>query len=316
MRGFDPDFADLPDYILKITERIWEGRGVDLIRRFYSADCILRTPGGVLRGAEAVVQSTLETLNEFPDRRLLGEDVVWSGDEDAGFYSSHRILSTMHHLGDGRFGTATGRPVMARTIADCAVRENQVYDEWLVRDQGAIARQLGQTPRDLAAAWLAAERAAPAAAEPPSVYPGHMADGPAAARYGDGLRRIWGDAEVAAVAELYHPAAALALPGGVSSAGHDGMERFCLGYLAALPGAAFDIEHLILREDAGQPARLAARWTLSGTHDGHGAYGAPTGAPVRVMGISQAHLVDGQIVAEWVLVDEVAVWQQILRAAA
>ena len=27
MKGFDPTFADLPDYIIKITKEIWEDRG-------------------------------------------------------------------------------------------------------------------------------------------------------------------------------------------------------------------------------------------------------------------------------------------------
>ena len=28
MKGFDPKFADFPDYILKITQVIWEDRGI------------------------------------------------------------------------------------------------------------------------------------------------------------------------------------------------------------------------------------------------------------------------------------------------
>ena len=38
-----------------------------------------------------------------------------------------------------------------RVIADCACKNNQVYDEWLVRDQGAIVRQLGMNPKTYAA---------------------------------------------------------------------------------------------------------------------------------------------------------------------
>jgi len=40
------------------------------------------------------------------------------------------------------------------------------------------------------------------------------------------------------------------------------------------------------------------------------------GAPVYVLGISHARFAAGKIIAEWVLVDEVAVWKQILLAAA
>ncbi len=32
-------------------------------------------------------------------------------------------------------------------IADCHAINNQINDEWLIRDQGSIARQLGYTPK-------------------------------------------------------------------------------------------------------------------------------------------------------------------------
>ena len=37
-----------------------------------------------------------------------------------------------------------------RVIADCACKGNQVYDEWIVRDQGAMVRQIGYSPKEFA----------------------------------------------------------------------------------------------------------------------------------------------------------------------
>jgi len=88
-------------------------------------------------------------LTEFPDRQLFGEDVIWCGDDEAGFLSSHRIISTATHSG-GAFGPATGRKLKFRTIADTFCRENPVWDEWLIRDNSAIAVQLGQSALDAA----------------------------------------------------------------------------------------------------------------------------------------------------------------------
>ena len=34
----------------------------------------------------------MATLAEFPDRMLLGEDVIWSGTPEEGMLSSHRIF--------------------------------------------------------------------------------------------------------------------------------------------------------------------------------------------------------------------------------
>ena len=93
------------------------------------------------------------TLAEFPARQLLGEDVIWCGDEDTGFLSSHQIISTATHAG-GAFGPATGRKLIFRTIADTFCRENRVWDEWLIRDNAAIAVQLGQAAQDAARASI------------------------------------------------------------------------------------------------------------------------------------------------------------------
>ena len=138
MKGFDARFEDLPAYILGVTREIWEGRRVAALHRYYAPDIPMRSPSSVIVGNRAVIAATLATLAELPDRELLGEDVIWSGDEEAGFLSSHRILSVATHAGDGVFGPATGRRIRFRTIAECAAKENVIYDEWLVRDQGAI----------------------------------------------------------------------------------------------------------------------------------------------------------------------------------
>ena len=55
------------------------------------------------------------------------------------------------------YGVATGKRLVYRIIADCAARENAIYDEWLVRDQGAVVRQLGIEPKRYAAERIAAE---------------------------------------------------------------------------------------------------------------------------------------------------------------
>ena len=307
MRGFDPDFKDLPDYILQITERIWEGRRPDLIRRYYTEDCIVRSPGQIVSGSEAVVASTLEMLHQFPDRLLLGEDVIWYGDDETGYLSSHRILSTMHHTGEGAFGEPTGRPVRVRTIADCAVRKNRIFEEWLVRDRGAIARQIGIDPRSLASTLPPPNRD-----KPPTGWKPVIQDSLPSRLYAGAWQEFWGQRKLAAVAETYHRAASLELPGGQSGSGHSDMDRFLIGFLASFPDCDFTVEHLIDRSDTGRPGRVAMRWTSIGTHSGQGAFGAPTGAPVEITGINHACIVDDKIVSEWVLVDEVAIWQQIL----
>lgn len=128
MKGFNPRFRDVPDCILGITKEIWEDRGIATLRRYYAPTIPVRSPASVVVGNAGVVAATMATLAEFPDRTLLGEDVIWCGDEDSAFLSSHRLLSTATHARDGAYGPATGQVLRYRIIADCAARQNQIYD--------------------------------------------------------------------------------------------------------------------------------------------------------------------------------------------
>lgn len=150
LSGFDPRWKDFPDYIIGITKEIWEGRNVAALREHYAPDIVIRMPGGISVGNQAVIAATLATLAEFPDRTLLADDVVWSGNPEAGLLSSHRISCTATHGAAGTFGPASGRKLTFRAIAECHARKNVIDDEWLARDQGAICRQMGIEPEDFA----------------------------------------------------------------------------------------------------------------------------------------------------------------------
>lgn len=322
MQGFDPEFTDPVDYIIKITHRIWESRGIGLIRdRYYAPRTLVRTPLGLSDTAEAVVNSTLEALAEFPDRQLLADDVI-IGDKPAGFYSSHRARSTARHDGSGRFGKATGRSLLMLTIADCLCRENRVVEEWLVRDQAGVALQLGADP---VAIGHAAARANPAMAAPGAdallarwADPEGLTiegDQALAARVIDAWKEIWPGADLDRIARHYDRAVRLEAPGAELHYGTHSLERFLFGLLAAIPNGSFTAHHAVARRDPGRPPRVAVRWSYAGRHRGHGRYGAPSGAMLVLLGISQVELRDDRIVNEWMLVDDVSVHAQIAGAA-
>ena len=62
MEGFDSEFNNLKDYILKITYRIWEERGVERIRDYYGEKAPVKTPTSVSDNVEEVVSSTYEKV--------------------------------------------------------------------------------------------------------------------------------------------------------------------------------------------------------------------------------------------------------------
>jgi len=318
MKGFDPCWKDFPDYILGITREIWEDRGISTLDHYYAPDIVVRSPGSVVVGNANVVGATMATLAEFPDRCLFGEDVIWSGTPEDGMLSSHRILSTATHSGSGVYGNATGKKLRYRIIADCHAINNQINDEWLIRDQGAVVRQLGWTPKDYAADLIMREGGPEDCARPfvPEIdqsgpYKGKGNDNEWGHRYAETLKRIMA-ADIATVERDYDRACHLEYPGGISGVSHKDADHFWMTLRASFPNAQFKIEHQIGREDPMLSPRAALRFSLHGKHEGWGAFGRPTGADVYIMGAAHAEFGPWGIRHEYVLFDETAIWKQIL----
>ncbi|TCD15101.1 ester cyclase [Oricola cellulosilytica] len=318
MKGFDPKWKDFPDYILGITKEIWEDRGIHTLHRYYAEDIVVRSPASVVVGNEGVIAATMATLAEFPDRQLLGEDVIWCGTPETGMLSSHRLLSTATHAGDGIYGKATGTKLTYRIIADCHAVDNQINDEWLIRDQGAIVRQMGWDPKDYARDAIQREGGPDNAAAPltpasdrPGPYAGKGNDSAWGAKYADILTRLM-DAELSLVPEEYDRACHLEHPGGNTAHGWEAADRFWMGLRASFPSASFSIDHVIGNEGDLMAPRAAVRWSLHGKHDGWGAFGQPTGADVYVLGISHAEFGPWGLRREYVVFDETAIWKQIV----
>ncbi|GAB2184300.1 nuclear transport factor 2 family protein [Roseibium sp. LAB1] len=317
MKGFDPRWKDFPDYIIGITREIWEDRKIATLHHYYSEDIVVRSPASVVTGNKGVIGATMATLAEFPDRTLLGEDVIWSGSPEEGMLSSHRIVSTATHLGDGVYGKATGRKLRYRIIADCHAINNQINDEWLIRDQGAIVRQMGWEPKAYAHDLIEREGGPEACVRPfspeidkPGPYKGMGNDNEWGAKYADILTRIM-SADMAAIESEYDRACQLSYPGGVDGCSWGDADRFWMGLRASFPSAEFRIEHQIGRDDPLMPPRAALRWSLHGKHDGWGVFGTPTGADVHVMGAAHAEFGPWGLRREYVLFDETSIWKQI-----
>lgn len=318
MKGFDPQFTDLPDYILKITKEIWEDRGLTTLHRYYAPDIIMRLPTGVILGNGSVIDDTMKTIAQFPDRELLGEDVIWSGDEEAGFLSSHRLVTSGTHTGWGSYGAPTGRRCTFRAIADCAARDNMIYDEWLVRDASGVAIQLGFDPVAFARDQILAEGGPEACRRP--FMPEDDVQGRYTARGNDNrfgallaqtLTALI-DKDFAVVRRDYDRAVRAEHPGNRGGWGTAFVETEWMRLRSSFPSARFEIHHVIGREDPGQPFRAAVRWSLTGLHDGPGTFGRPTGARVHVMGITHAEWGPWGLRREFTLFDEIAIWKQIL----
>jgi len=318
MKGFDKKYKNFPDYILKITKQIWEGKDVDSIGEFYTDNIPVRSPFGITYGNKPVIEATYNTLKEFPNRQLLGEDVIWNGNDDKGYHSSHRILSKGTHLGDGFYGKPTGKDIYYRVIADCACKDNQVYDEWIVRDQGAMVRQIGYTPKEFAQIMIDKEGGLEKAKKlfdkndikPSDYYPINVEKSSPGENYSKILSKVF---EGGYDFKDYNRASNIYWPGNKLGHGREDISKFWNSLKDIFTDIKFTIEHVGYLDESDKNPRASIRWFLEGMHSNDSEdYGKKTNSKLFIMGINHVELDQDGVIREWVLFDEVAIWKQIL----
>lgn len=320
--GFDPIYSDIVDYIIRCTHRIWEEKNVGLCHSHYGEDCRIHTLAGPVSGAAAVVANTLATLAAFPDRTLIGEDVIWSEDSPGRFHTSHRIVSLMTHLGDDTFGPATGRRARVMTIADCVVTQNRIVEEWLVRDNAGLVRQLGLEPWALARSQAAADRlldpdlhrwrtedlgrvrSGMALTDPPPSD--HPASGPIIM-----LKRAIADGQLGEAAEFLSVSAEGSWPSGRRWFGRGGWIGAVNQLAATMSDPRIVIDHWAATPLPDDEIAVALRWNMAGCHTSTGVYGPPTGRDLLVLGISHYRMRGGRIIEDFTVFDELAILRQL-----
>ena len=319
--GFEPEYRDIVDYIVRCTHRIWEQKDIGLCRTHYADSCVMHTLNGPSCGVENVVQGTLSALSAFADRQVVAEDVIWSEDEPGLFYSSHRITSRSTHEGiDALYGAGAGRAQMATTVADCLVRDNLIVEEWLFRDNARAALQMGHSPRAVAFAQAEADRLGDPARHAwrqdwINRVRGHVAQWPDADHPASGPARLL---DAAWCADLYGQAAGQVSPSieVCWPTGRNGWGRGywagCLVQLRAqLHRFALAIDHWAARPLPNGDVAVALRWSACGVHAGSGPWGPPSGREVLIAGSSHYVLRNGRIVRDQTIFDELAVLRQV-----
>lgn len=325
MAGFDPIYTDIVDYIIRCTHRIWDERNVGLIYTHYAHNAVLYSAMGTIRSREEVVHDTLHRLAESPERRGLGTQVIWGGNDVDGFYTSHLVTSVGRFTQPGRFNMPVGQIFYSRGIADCMVFQNRIYREWLVQDTISRLLALGVDP-DAVATKMAAEQAARGATAPPlgdsARLPGQeppperidasIAGTEPEAELLQLLHEIWNWRMFGRVREAYAPQVLWHGPRMLDLHGPAAVTHQLLSLLAMIPDASWTPHHVCSVEQSNEGGRkLAVRWTLEGRHTGWGVLGVPAGKPLTVMGMSQFHMKGRRIVEEYTIWDELALRVQL-----
>ncbi|MBL8096184.1 MAG: ester cyclase [Anaerolineales bacterium] len=328
LHGFDDDYTDIVDYIVKCTHKIWEEGAVGLIYTHYAHNVSIWTTSGLTYGREAIVESTLHSLAAFPNRRLFADAVIWSGDDTAGFHTSHRYTSVLKHTGHSWLGAPTGKWAVHSGIANCFVKENRIIEEWVAGDELGLTLQLGLDERAVVEKLLGGERREGATPREyslpergvgqaaPAVYPPRSAGGFDVEDFvRRSLHEIWNWRLLNRIADVCAPDYICHTTRGRHLRGAAAYKAFVLSLLGAFSDAALTVEHFYALGDEASGYRTMTRWNLQGTHKGAGPYGDPTGQPFYLLGISHHTLKDGRFVEEWTYFDEVALLAQLCRQA-
>ncbi|MGB0388973.1 MAG: ester cyclase [Ardenticatenaceae bacterium] len=327
LKGFDEDYVDIVDYIVRCTHKIWEEGGIGLIYTHYAHNVLIHTADGQTYGRDKVIADSIKTMAAFPDIRLYADDVIWSGNDQDGFHSSHRIVWVAHNTGYSIYGPPTGRRVVRTGIAHCFVKENRIVEEWICRDELALIRQLGFDEHELARQMAAKEAAKglkgpkPMALSeierlegqlPPKILPAKSSSG---FDVEDFIQRsfheIWNWRLLNKIKEYYVKNYLCYTSTNRKLYGRGDFKIYILSLLAAFPDASMDVDHICWLGNERDGYRVATRWTLQGTHDGPGVYGEPTGKRIRLMGITHHHIENGKFVKEWTAFDEFALLKQL-----
>ena len=83
--------------------------------------------------------------------------------------------------------------------------------------------------------------------------------------------------------------------------------------LAMFPDLAYSVDDVYWMGNDAEGYVVNVRWSIVGTHTGHGVYGPPTGRRVRMWGISHFSINNRKIFEEWTMFNEFFVLQQLYR---
>jgi predicted ester cyclase len=325
MRGFEDGYVDIVDWIIRITDRIWEDQDVGYIYDTYRTGCRVFTDSGPMYHVEPVVEATVQSINAFPDARHIADDVIWAGNEDQGFATSHRAINVGHHLGPWRWGAPTGRKIQMWVIANCVSEENQIFEEWVLYNQVSRLRQCGVDVLAAARRWgneglslpiserevTEVERLIGGRIPVPAAEPSATTDDI------DGLIRalfhnLYNRRDLSAVDRLY--ATNVRWHGGSDREGYGraDVRAMARNLLSTFPDLGVNVDEVYWMGNAADGYAVSVRWTGIGTHRGYGLYGTPTGRRVHIWGLSQLYISQGRIVEEWALFNEFDVLAQLL----
>ncbi len=324
MRGFESTYQNIIDYIVRITYKIWEDRDVEYIRDTYSDTSHVYDDYGLQLGCEKIIADTHHTTGAYSDIKLLADEIVWAGNDEVGYHTSHRTIIRGTNDADSNYGPATNKFIDVLVIANCVALENEIFLEHVLYNNSSMLLQLGLDLDDTVAKLVAS---------PPTGWPRDIATW-------DGLRseanpgtpisvsspisgfdvdrfarthldQLWNQRDYDVLSSAYDADLVFQGPTDRKFSGVKPYQEFLASIATAFPDLQLQVDEVYWMGNDKDGYLTSERWSAMGTHSGAGIYGDPTNRPVQLWGITQHEIVDGRIVKEWMLFNELDLMMQI-----
>ncbi|GAA1049072.1 ester cyclase [Arthrobacter russicus] len=299
------------DFIREVTDLIWVERQIGFIRENYEPNSIVHGSYGTSTSRQEVIEGCLMRISDAPEHIGQAGDVVWEARGNDAFLSSHLVLSG-----------ETGYKVVGKTIANCLYRRGRMVEEWVVRDELAQTLALGLDPSEVARTKSFRGYTGSFAQPGPVDVIAAGDSGPRPDDYRREveivlamIQQVWNDRDLKQVDEFFLRDLTLHTIGNELVIRPEGYRRRLLHFLDAFPSGQFEVRD-IQTQDAVRYGglRIAVTWKFTGAYNGRARFGATTGSPVEILGISQFLFHDGRISREIKLWDDIAVRAQINAA--
>jgi len=328
MRGFDPVYQNIIDYIVRITHRIWENRDVEYIDATYSGASRVYDDYGLQLGNKKIIADTHHTTGAFSNIQLIADEVVWAGNDEIGFHTSHRTIIRGLNNGDSRYGPATGKRVDVLVIANCVALENEIFLEHVLYNNSSLLQQLGLDLNQMAVRM---------AASPPAGWPRddgvwqnlRRAGGPEKslsvispvtgfdvdhfARHN--FEELWNKRNFAVLAKHYDENFFFQGPTDRCFSDLLTYKALLESIQCAFPDLQLQVDEVYWMGNDNDGYLTSERWSATGTHQGSGLFGPASGCEVQIWGITQHQIKQGRIVKEWMLFNELDLLMQIAAAS-
>lgn len=327
MTGFEAIYPNIIDYIVRITYKIWEDRDVEYIADTYSDDSMVFDDYGLQRGNQKIIADTHHTTGAFSDIKLIADEIIWAGNDEVGYHTSHRTLIRGTNDGASKYGPATGKTVDILVIANCVAKGNKIFLEHVLYNNSCMLQQLGMDLNEMAAQMAAEKpagwprsdevwnqlRSATAPAIPISkAEPIGGFDPDRFAR--EVFQSVWCERNFGTLNSFYQQGFECSGPTERAFTGAADYQSFLESLFSCFPDFTAQMDEVYWMGNDDDGYVVAERWSATATHSGEGMYGGPTNAAVQIWGIIQHRIKNGIIEREWMLFNELDLMMQIAEA--